>query len=77
MWASLNAHLLQLESAESCELLNGGPLGLKGPVPPHNGTSDNPAWIVAVQSTVCVKPSESDTEQRAEQATDSGPLFGA
>jgi hypothetical protein len=46
-------------------------------MPPHNGTSDNPAWIVAVQSTVCVKPSESDTEQRAEQATDSGPLFGA
>jgi hypothetical protein len=57
-------------------LLYGGRPGLPGPVP-HIGTSKNPAWIVAVQLTVCVKPSEVETEQLAVQVTGPGPLFVA
>jgi hypothetical protein len=57
-------------------LLYGGRPGLPGPMP-QIGTSEYPAWIVVVQFTVCVKPSEVETEQLPVQVTDPGPLFVA
>jgi hypothetical protein len=54
----------------------GGRPGLPGPVP-QIGTLENPAWIVVVQFTVCVKPSEVETEQLSVQVTGPGPLFVA
>jgi hypothetical protein len=44
---------------------------------PHIGTSENPAWIIVVQFTVCFNPSEVETEQLAVQVTGPGPLFVA
>jgi hypothetical protein len=73
---SSNAHLLQVESADSWALLYGGRPGLPGPVP-QIGMSEYPAWIVVVQFMVCVKPSEVETEQLPVQVTGPGPLFVA